>query len=45
MGKHSKKDDFETDIPDMGDLKDQLNDRADPGEGIGDSSLSPIDTF
>lgn len=49
MAKHRKHDEDESlsgELPDTaGPLKDQLADRAPKGDGIGESSLSPIETW
>lgn len=50
MGKRSKDEadmddgSFQGELP-VGKLKDQLNDKAKPGDHVGDSSLSPIETW
>lgn len=49
MGKHRKPDEDESisgELPDTsGPLKEQLAERAPKGDGIGESSLSPIETW
>lgn len=52
MGKHRLNDPADEDsgrisgrIPEAGELKEQLAERSKPGEGVGESSQSPIETF